>query len=276
MKTGRTIGMAVLTVIVCSLMAACSSDDEEKNGLNGNRIKTIQINGVKFDMVKVQGGTFQMGATPTEIPGYILKDYDFSDERPIHDVTLSDYYIGETEVTQELWQAVMGSNPSRFTGSSLLPVETVSWNDCQEFINKLNAITGKHFRLPTEAEWEFAARGGNLSQGFGFSGSNKSREVAWYDGCNSQFEKTIEVGTKVPNELGLYDMSGNVGEWCQDWYGNYSSNAQKNPTGPSSGVVRVCRGGDWYIDWVVCLVYDRWVRLSPTSANSRVGLRLAL
>ena len=167
----------------------------------------------------------------------------YSDEKPVHQVTLSDYYIGETEVTQELWQAVMGSNPSSFTGSGLLPVEYVSWDDCQTFITKLNVLTGMQFRLPTEAEWEFAARGGNSSQGYKYSGSNNIDDVAWY-GSNSNYN-THEVGTKAPNELGLYDMSGNVWEWCQDWYGSYSSSAQTNPTGPTSGSYRVFRGGGW-------------------------------
>ena len=190
----------------------------------------ITVNGVAFNMVKVSGGTFQMGATSEQ------GSYVDSDEQPVHQVTLSDYYIGETEVTQELWQAVMGSNPSKFTGSGLLPVEKVSWDDCQTFITKLNV-----FRLPTEAEWEFAARGGNSSQGYKYSGSNNIDDVAWY--TNNSNSKTHEVGTKAPNELGIYDMSGNVWEWCQDWDGSYSSSAQTNPTGPTSGAERVYRGG---------------------------------
>lgn len=228
----------------------------------------ITVNGVAFNMVKVSGGTFQMGATSEQ------GSYAESDEKPVHQVTLSDYYIGETEVTQELWQAVMGSNPSSFTGSGLLPVEYVSWNDCQTFITKLNALTGMQFRLPTEAEWEFAARGGNSSQGYEYSGSNNIDDVAWY-AFNSN-SKTQEVGTKAPNELGLYDMSGNVWEWCQDWYGSYSSSAQTNPTGPTSGSYRVNRGGSRFNIAMPCRVSYRHSSSTPGNRSYLLGLRLAL
>ena len=226
----------------------------------------ITVNGVSFVMVKVSGGTFQMGATSS---GDLL-DRD----KPVHQVTLSDYYIGETEVTQELWQAVMGSNPSKFTGSGQLPVEYVSWDDCQTFITKLNELTGMQFRLPTEAEWEFAARGGNSSQHYKYSGSNNIDDVAWYS--NNSNRNTHEVGTKAPNELGLYDMSGNVREWCQDWYGSYNSSAQTNPTGPTSGSNRVNRGGGWNSNAGDCRVSDRLNYCAPDSRFSNLGLRLAL
>ena len=194
--------------------------------------QTISVNGVSFTMIAVEGGTFQMGATSEQ-----GSDAD-NDESPVHSITLSDYYIGETEVTQELWETVMGSNPSNFKGSQK-PVEQVSWNDCKQFITKLNQLTGKNFRLPTEAELEYAARGGNKSQGYKYSGNNTIDDVAWYkDNSNS---KTHNVKTKSPNELGIYDMSGNVWEWCEDWYGNYSSDSLTNPTGPSSGYSRVLR-----------------------------------
>ena len=162
-----------------------------------------------------------------------------SDEKPTHSVTLSSYYICKYEVTQALWQAVMGSNPSYSKGDNL-PVECVSWNDCQTFIKRLNSYTGRNFRLPTEAEWEFAARGGNYSRHYKYSGSNNLDDVAWH-GDNS--DRTHPVGTKRPNELGLYDMSGNVFEWCSDWYETYSSYSQTNPTGPDSGSYRINRGG---------------------------------
>ena len=194
------------------------------------------MNSVSFTMVKVEGGTFQMGATPEQIGA-------LDDEKPVHSVTLSDYYIGETEVTQELWTAVMETNPSIFTGKAQRPVEQVSWEDCQTFISKLNALTGENFRLPTEAQWEYAARGGNQSQGYLYSGSNSLGDVAWYSE-NSGYE-THAVKTKSPNELGLYDMSGNVWEWCQDWLGSYSSAAVTNPQGPASGTSRMIRGGSW-------------------------------
>ena len=195
----------------------------------------IEVAGISFKMIRVEGGTFTMGATSE------MTEPD-SDEKPTHQVTLSSYYIGETEVTQALWQAVMGSNPSYFKGDNL-PVERVSWNDCQTFISRLNSLTGKRFRLPTEAEWEFAARGGNQSRHTQYSGSSRIDDVAWYIG--NSYNKTHPVKTKQPNELGLYDMSGNVREWCQDWYGSYSSYAQTDPTGAGSGAFRVCRGGSW-------------------------------
>ena len=211
--------------------------------------QSFTVNGVTFTMIAVEGGTFQMGATSEQ-----GSDAD-GDEKPVHTVTLSDYYIGETEVTQELWKAVMGSNPSIFSGYPQRPVELVSWNDCQEFITKLNELTGENFRLPTEAEWEYAASGGNKSQGYKYSGSNTIGNVAWYDDNSSS--TTHDVKTKQANELGIYDMSGNVYEWCQDWYGSYSSGSQTNPTGPSSGSDRVHRGGSWYFNARSCRVSHR-------------------
>ena len=228
--------------------------------------QTFNVNGVEFKMIKVEGGTFSMGATSEQT------NYN-NDEKPVHSVTLSDYYIGETEVTQELWRAVMGSNPSWFKGNNQRPVESVSWDDCQKFIKKLNRWTGKEFRLPTEAEWEYAARGGKYSRGYKYSCSNNSDEVAWY-GSNSG-SKTHSVKTKKANELGLYDMSGNVWEWCNDWWGCYQSNSQTNPTGPSEGGSRVIRGGGWGGS-------DGYVRVSdrrdgtPDYRDDDFGLRLAL
>ena len=227
---------------------------------------TITANGVSFKMIRVDGGTFTMGATSEQGSDV------YSDEKPTHRVTLSTYYLGETEVTQALWEAVMGSNPSYNKGSNL-PVEQVSWEDCKEFVLKLNESTGKSFRLPTEAEWEYAARGGNKSKGYKYAGSNTIGDVAWYDD-NSE-GKTHAVKTKQANELGLYDMSGNVYEWCEDWYGSYSSNAQTNPKGPSSGSYRVNRGGSWYGDAGYCRVSLRYDN-SPLNRYRNVGLRLAL
>ena len=226
----------------------------------------LTIKGVRYEMVWVEGGTFRMGATSEQGSG--IPD----GEKPVHSVTLSGYYIGKTEVTQALWMAVMGSNPSRFKGD-YLPVEQVSWDDCQEFIRKLNALTGQNFRLPTEAEWEFACRGGNNSRGYKYSGSNDIDNVAWYDG-NSGY-KTHPVATKLPNELGIYDMTGNVWEWCSDWYGDYSSGAQTNPKGPYDGSARVYRGGSWGSR-------TRYFRSSsrgyygPGDCNDYLGLRLSL
>ena len=228
-------------------------------------VRTYTINGVSFDMVSVAGGAFTMGATSEQ-----GSEAD-SDEKPTHKVTLSDYMIAKTEVTQELWQAVMGSNPSYFKGNNL-PVENVSWHDCQEFIKKLNSLTGLNFRLPTEAEWEYAARGGKNSKGYKYSGSNDIGSVAWY---NDNSSSTHQVATKLPNELGLYDMSGNVWEWCSDWYGDYSSSSQTNPKGPLSGSYRVNRGGSWDRYYRYCRV-SSCVGDSPGCGYYTLGLRLAL
>ena len=235
--------------------------------INGPK-KTYTVNGVSFTRVDVEGGTFTMGATNEQ-----GRDAE-SDEKPTHKVTLSNYSIGETEVTQALWQAVMGSNPSYFTGDLQRPVENVSWYDCQTFISKLNELTGENFRLPTEAEWEYAARGGNKSKGYKYSGSNTIGDVAWYD-SNSSYT-THPVKTKRPNELGIYDMSGNVCEWCSDWYDSsyYSSSPATNPTGPSSGSNRVLRGGSWF-SYAFCRVAYR-NNSSPGDGDINYGLRLSL
>ena len=234
---------------------------------NNSEIETFMVNGVSFEMVKVAGGTFQMGATSEQ--GKDAED----DELPVHSVTLSDYYIGQTQVTQELWQAVMGSNPSYFKGDNQRPVENVSWNDCQEFIEKLNRLTGKNFRLPTEAEWEYAARGGSKSRGYKYSGSNNPDAVAWCD--DNSGDKTHPVATKQANELGLYDMNGNVWEWCYDRYGDYSSNSQTNPTGASECSDRVLRGGGTSnIAGHVRVSYRNWT--ASDSRDSIFGFRLAL
>ena len=233
----------------------------------GDAVKTITANGVSFNMIRVEGGTFLMGATSEQ-------EKPDKDEKPIHEVTLSTYYIGETEVTQELWQAVMGNNPSKYKGPHL-PVEKVRWNDCQDFILRLNQQTGMKFRLPTEAEWEYAARGGNKSRGYQYSGSNNIDDVAWYTETTHD-EGTHDVKTKQPNELGLYDMSGNVWEWCQDWDGRYSAVSQTNPIGPSSGNYRVLRGGSWGGSAGRCRVANRLNIGTPGNRGSYHGLRLAL
>lgn len=281
---------------------------------------TVTVKGVSFKMIRVQGGTFTMGCT-SEQGGECS-----SNEKPAHKVTLSTYYIGETEVTQELWKAVMGSNPSEFapketnsarcsydafvadinklnakkpgsmrvptrqewdaamvttSGSLKCPVENVSWNDCQTFIRKLNELTGKKFRLPTEAEWEFAARGGTKSAGYKYSGSNDINAVAWYTvnaydkGKSSPDYGTHVVKTKKPNELGIYDMSGNVYEWCSDWDRYYNSSAQTNPAGPSSGSYRVLRGGHWGDDARYCRS-SRRDSSGPDYRSNSLGLRLVV
>ena len=244
-----------------------TSYGEEKSFKTLPVYQTISVNGVTFTMIAVEGGTFQMGAT-SEQGG----DAN-SDEYPVHSVTLSDYYIGETEVTQELWEAVMGTNPSDFSGNPQRPVEYVSWYECKEFITNLNNLTGMNFRLPTEAEWEYAARGGNKSQGYKYSGGNTIGNVAWY--WDNSGSATHNVKTKSPNELGTYDMSGNVWEWCEDWYGNYSSGSQTNPTGPSTGSYRVLRGGSWINYAKYCRVSHR-SSINPDYRFNDYGFRLVL
>ena len=247
-----------------SSVVATSTKSSSVSTSSGSAIEIITVKGVSFNMVRIEGGTFQMGATPEQ-------DSDAnSDEKPTHQVTLSTYSIGETEVTQALWQAVMGSNPSWYKGDNL-PVMDVSWEDCQKFIQKLNQLTGRRFRLPTEAEWEYAARGGNKSHGYKYSGSNDFHDVASYHTKNGG---PCDVKTKQANELGLYDMSGNVWEWCQDWYGGYSSGAQTNPTGATNGSYRVLRGGDVYYLEIINVSF-RYYR-SPIYTSSGLGLRLVL
>ena len=228
---------------------------------------TIPVkDGICIEMVKVEGGTFMMGATSE------MKNPN-SNEKPVHQVTLTnDYYMGKYEVTQALWQAVMGSNPYEYKGDNL-PVETVSWNDCQKFISKLNSLTGRMFRLPTEAEWEYAARGGKESRGYQYSGSSNISDVAWYD--ENSGSKTHPVGTKQANELGIYDMTGNVWEWCSDWYSSYSSSSQTNPTGSDSGSARVSRGGGWNCNASYCRLSVRFY-YTPDFRLDILGLRLAL
>jgi formylglycine-generating enzyme required for sulfatase activity len=230
--------------------------------------ETFTVAGVSFTMVPVKAGTFTMGATNEQLD-------DATDrEKPAHQVTLTrNYSICETEVTQALWLAVMGSNPSGFTGDLSRPVEQVSWNDCQTFIAKLNLMTGQNFRLPTEAEWEYAARGGDKGQGFKYAGSNDIDEVAWYSG--NAGGTTHPVATKAPNELGLYDMSGNVLEWCQDWYGRYSAEAQTDPTGPETGSDRVYHSGCFDYPAHGCRVSFRYYSQPTYAGSNRLGLRLA-
>ena len=221
-------------------------------------------------MVYVEGGTFMMGANENDNEAY-------PDEKPPHKVKLSEYWIGETQVTRALWKAVMRDDedkedPSEFKGDPNRPVESVSWEECKEFIRRLNKLTDQKFRFPTEAQWEFAARGGNLGKDnkYRYAGSDSIGDVAWFSKRSTHSVK----GCK-PNELGLYDMSGNVCEWCNDWYGNYNVWQTVNPIGPSKGEFRVIRGGSWANGARGCRISNR-LSYSPTDKFNNLGLRLAL
>ena len=250
---------------------------------------TETINGVCIDMVFVEGGIFQMGSSDGK-----------KEERPIHSVSLSNFYISKFELTQGQWEAIMGKRHYSFekNASSQQPVFFVSWNDTQVFLNKFNGETNKNYRLPTEAEWEYAARGGAKSKGFKYAGSNTKDSVAWWSFSNvngtisdkityakslTVLKCPLPVGLKKPNELGIYDMNGNVAEWCSDWFEMYSPNAQINPTGPSSGKVHVVRGGGYYSDRDrfindCSITYRAGQSERSNSINSifRPGIRLAL
>lgn len=236
--------------------------------------KSFTVNDVTFEMIYVEGGTFQMGATEEQ-----GKDV-YDAEKPVHKVVVDDFYIGKFEVTQGLWKAVMGSEITDSGGwrgygyGDNFPAYRVSWKDCQAFVKKLNELTGENFRLPYEAEWEYAARGGNKSEGHKYSGSDVVNDVAWYT-SNTYDSGTQPVGTKTPNELGIYDMSGNVWEWCMDWYGDYEDKAIKNPKGKASGNNKVLRGGSWSRGSKLCRIASRGYNL-PDARFSYNGFRLVL
>ena len=248
------------------LSAFCGEKASWKRNNDDSLNKNLEFNvdGIVFSMIYVEGGTFMMGSPDS--------DSDAMDrEKPQHRVTLSDYYIGETQVTQALWEAVMGGNPSNWKGDNL-PVDNVSWEDGQEFCKQMNKKTGMAFHLPTKAEWEYAARGGKMSQGYKYAGGNNINEVAWH---GTSWFKTNPVKQKSANELGLYDMSGNVCEWCQDWYGFYRGDEQSNPSGPPFGSFRMFRGGCWCSPARSCRVSYRSYD-GPWFKSSNLGLRLAL
>lgn len=251
---------------VVDMSDATTLIDHVLNGVNNGSAHIFIAHNVMIEMVRVEGGTFTMGATAEQASDA------FSDELPTHKVTLSPFLIGKYEVSQTLWLAVMGENPSVNTGINL-PVDNVTWNECQTFITKLNELTGKNFRLLTEAEWEYAARGGNKSKGYKYSGSNNLGDVAWYiDNSNNT---SHAMGTKAPNELGIYDMTGNVMEWVSDWKGSYSSGAQTNPTGPDSGTYRVNRGGSYGNVERLSRITNR-NSIDPNMSSKTMGLRLCL
>ena len=248
----------------------------------------FSVNGVKFEMIFVEGGTFEMGCNDCE-----------SNEKPLHRVSLSDFYMGKYELTQELWYAVMGRSINqqhvkatidcghfdyglrlRGTGNKY-PMYDINYHECEEFCIRLNELLsqqlpdGYKFGIPTEAQWEYAARGGKHSKNYTFSGSDYLGEVAWCYGNSN--DGTREVGTKDKNELGIYDMSGNVYEWCYDWYSDsyYSNSPSDNPKGPGSGSRRVLRGGSWNLNEQHCRVSNR-INYPPVNRNYISGFRLAL
>ena len=240
--------------VATSLFENVSNGRYSDSASGGGSVESFTVNGVTFEMVKVDGGTYSMGS----YSGY-------SSETPVHSESISTFYIGKTEVTQALWAAVMGNNPSQFRGENR-PVENVSWYDCQEFVERLSRLTGRIFRLPTEAEWEYAARGGNRSRGYTYSGSNDIYRVAWYS--ENSGGSTHPVAQKLDNELGIYDMSGNVWEWTSDNYSSDYSSARSSSN-------RVHRGGGWNNDATNCRVAFRYSN-SPGCRNDNLGLRLAL
>jgi formylglycine-generating enzyme required for sulfatase activity len=274
--TANATGLAENTTYYVRAYATNTIGTAYGDQINFTTGSPYQIN---IEMVSVEGGTFQMGGTM------------YSSEQPIHQVTLSSFQIGKYEVTQGQWEAVMGSNPSNSYGvGDNYPVYYVSWDDIvgtsgayteikgiryyeNGFIYKLNQLTGKQYRLPTEAEWEYAARGGNQSNGYTYSGSNNVDDVAWYY-YNSGYSSHA-VGTKQANELGIYDMSGNVYEWVGDWWDIYTADAQTNPTGPATGSYRVFRGGSWYGAVAYCRVAAR-ISCTPANCYSDLGVRVVL
>ncbi len=234
-------------------------------GQQGDSLLSTQLaTGLRIEMVYVPGGKFKMGCN---IGG--------SDESPVHEVVLDDFYIGKYEVTQHQWRMIMDQDTNKcyFEGCDSCPVERVSWYNVMEFIEKLNEKTQMNYRLPTEGEWEYAARGGPISKGYKYSGSNNDVSVAWKVGISSA--KTHPIGRKKPNELGIYDMSGNVFEWCADWYSStwYQVSPDSNPGGPAEGTYRVIRGGSWFYDYAGLRVADR-ESANPTYRYGYVGFRL--
>ena len=278
MKNIRSIMALTMALAIMMIMPACKGGSkkaqeaapEEASAVAGVETKDFTVNGVTFKMVKVEGGTYTMGATPEQGTEAQMN------EKPAHEVTVGDFWIGQTEVTQELWQAVTDYNPS-YTRWPQCPVDKVSWQECKSFVESLEELTGLKFRLPTEAEWEYAARGGKLSKGYKYAGSDNLEEVAWY--VANADEKSHPVASKKPNELGLYDMSGNVYEWCEDKYLMYDGTepqySQKMLKSDKKREFHIERGGCWNYGPTMCRTAYRHAG-NYTHMYAYDGLRLAL
>ena len=272
------IGNRAARLVACAAMVFCFQFSIFNLLRAQDSVLTVAVSdSVVFEMVWVEGGTFTMGNNET--PKGVKLTYALS--KPEHRVAVDGYWIGRHEVTQALWNAVMGSNPSKFVGDSL-PVESVSWDEAQQFVMMLSQLTGRRFRLPTEAEWEYAAKGGRRSEAKGkkaempWAGCGERKELdryCWF--CVNSTGCIHPVGLLVPNALGLYDMSGNVAEWCQDWVEEYSAAEQTNPRGPREGENRVLRGGHYGSTSAACTVYDRGWYL-PTGKYEFYGLRVVM
>lgn len=235
-------------------------------------VKVAIIQRMIDNMQEIEGGSYYMGATAEQ------QNEAYDTEAPMHYVTVSSFFIGRYEITQAEWNAVMDEYPSNYYGDDkdVFPVEMISWVDCHTFIDRLNEITGMRFRLPTEAEWEYAARGGLYSNGMKYAGGNNPHEVTW--NIDNSGKRPHPVGTKAPNELGLYDMNGNVWEWCEDWYANdyyAKSNGLTDPKGPATGEYRIIRGGSWFDDVRLCRVSSRYMNIN-TNRDPGLGFRLAM
>ena len=253
--TGKSIGITIIKVI------------SEDSGRTAQCVATVIQPIEPEEMIWVEGGTFRMGANDGV--------YWTEDELPRHEVTLNGFYISKYLVTQKEWSAAMGNEGATDgTKGDKNPAWIMRWNDVQEYISRLNAHTGKNYRLPTEAEWEYAARGGTQSMGYQFSGSDNINEVAWYDGNYTASKPLHPVGQKKPNELGIYDMSGNMWEWCSDYWGKYIDLPQTNPTGPPTGAYRVVRGGAFFSDGFLCRNAYRYYM--STDIQVACGFRLVL
>ena len=253
------LSMAVVCAMFCQPMATAQDS-----------ILTVEVpNGPSIELVWVEGGTFTMGSNSG-----INRRHQYDANRPEHQVSVRGFYMGCTEVTQRLWKAVMDTNPSVFVGDSL-PVDNVTWTEAQQFVTLISQLTGLRFRLPREAEWEYAARGGIKAQGNLYAGCNRQQlaDCAWY--CVNSERRVHPVALLGPNELGLYDMSGNVAEWCLDWMAPYDSKQQTDPSGPASGDSRILRGGHYNSVSAACSVFDRsWYE--PAAASEYFGMRLVL